>query len=92
MSNKFKITKIIEFEYEDSKLEFQLNLPLGVASSPKIKFSYTCPKCGGYGCHNTVCDSYIYLENNNNIRKIIGDEQSDLLIQCLQRLIEKINE
>lgn len=34
----------------------------------------------------------LYIENNNNIRKTIGDEQSDLLITCLQRLIEKINE
>ena len=53
--------------------------------------TYTCPGCGGHGCRHGSgpCDDEQTIKVEN-LKKSIGEEQAQYLIDYLERMIVKI--
>lgn len=89
---KMKITQIIETEYENPRLNLTLELPLGpYGNYLAIDMTYTCQKCGGYGCRygSETCDDRQVVEFKN-MKKTIGEEQAKFLVEYFERIISNI--
>lgn len=64
-----------EKQLQDPHLEIDIKLETGTAH---IYLKYTCPSCGGYGCHNKACDCSIVLKPED-VLSTLGPEALTIL-------------
>jgi hypothetical protein len=71
-----KVAITTKKELNDPHLELNINLDAGTMCAT---LTYTCAKCGGYGCHHSGhCDDHINLEPGD-ILDTLGEDSKPIL-------------